>query len=94
MMSILALALWPGSAFSEIPLHPPAQFAHPYPGPVEIHRIDAANVYSICRGHRTVAGCQWFAGDLCVIIVATRSRRASAEDILAHENGHCNGWRH
>ena len=84
------------TALLAIPLLPPAEFNHPYPGPYEVYFVDRSNVWAECgrQHHRTVAGCQWFDGPKCIVVVALRSPRAKPEDIVLHERAHCNGWRH
>jgi hypothetical protein len=86
---------------ARVPIDPPARYDYPPPMPVHIWMIERNNVWAECSDNgawripRTVAGCQWFdsRGD-CVVLVATRSPRATPEQITRHELAHCNGWEH
>lgn len=96
----LATLLAAPVAAQGIPLLPPAEYDLPWPGPVDIQRIHATNVARECTDpgkpmvHFATAGCSRVMHGTCEIIVATRSPRASAADIIRHEIAHCWGWVH
>ena len=94
----LFLMLLTGQAFGGTPLEPPARYDHPYDGPVEIRKIDRANVWKECsrngavKMRRDVAGCARVEDGVCIIHLAMKTRRAPLDAILRHEIAHCNGW--
>jgi penicillin-binding protein-related factor A (putative recombinase) len=92
--------VWLATSAAAIPLEPPAKYVHPYPGPLEIVRVDHWNVWKECSADgyfptpQDVAGCAQVHQGECLIFIAMKTKRAPIDAILRHELAHCNGWKH
>lgn len=78
---------------------PPAYYAHPPKG-MKIITSGQAGVRMFCRG-RSDYGCAILSGASfngkpirCLVVVRSDVPAALHRDIVNHEIGHCNGWRH
>jgi hypothetical protein len=80
---------------------PPAEFDHPYKGPVAIqHARSQDEVRESCRGMKfnlgIALGCSMVVAGTCLIVkVPDAEIRAHGHDpevFMRHETGHCNGW--
>ena len=98
-IAILSIVI-AGAAEARVPLHPPAEFVHPYPGPFEEWSLPIREVRKNCvkfLGHRAreARGCAVYRGMKCLIIYPnTPYRGIDPLDIRRHELAHCNGWKH
>jgi hypothetical protein len=77
------------------PLQPPTEFAGPYEGVLTVIGVPLAEIPSKCRNPRNIA-CAYWAYDLtrCTIYIPNDVTAKLREAILAHETGHCLGWKH
>jgi hypothetical protein len=75
-------------------LEPPAQYNHPYDGPVVERVMPEAEVSALCmsRGasNRGVA-CAWVSDGTCYIVLPD-DYVAPVSAYRRHETAHCNGW--
>jgi len=74
-------------------LEPPAQYDHPYDGPVDERVMWLAEVHALCAsvGASGVA-CAWVGGDGTCHIVLPNNYQAPISTYRRHETAHCNGW--
>ena len=91
---VALLLLLPSPSLARIPLIPPPEYDYPYDGVVHVEVVDRDNIQRECGGPPNIAGCAWVDNDICYVIIAGKTLRASVEDILRHEIAHCNGWEH
>jgi hypothetical protein len=79
---------------SDITLEPPAQYNHPYDGPVVERVMPVAEVRALCTSQgassRGVA-CSWVSDGTCYIVLPN-DEQASVSTYRRHEIAHCNGW--
>ena len=76
-------------------LEPPAQYDHPYDGPVDERVMPVAEVRALCTslgatGH--LAACSWVSGDGTCNIILPNNYQAPVDTYRRHETAHCNGW--
>jgi hypothetical protein len=75
-------------------LEPPAQYNHPYAGPVDERVMPVAEVRTRCRSvgasGRFVA-CAWVSNGICHIILPN-DEPVPVSTYRRHEIAHCNGW--
>ena len=82
------------------PLQPPPEFAGPHEGVLTIIGVTLAEIPSKCGNPRNIAcaycACAYWAHDLarCTIYIPIDVTAKLREAILAHETGHCLGWKH
>ncbi len=90
------------------PCEPPARYqSGPYLEKPRIVSVSMQQVQAICAGHSdmaagsgfpfTVMGCAQLTGTECVVHVSDSLKKVSGDLyklVLAHELGHCRGWRH
>jgi hypothetical protein len=91
-----------GIPWSMLPIVPPAEFDHDYPGMLRITRLSSEDaVRAQCPGgnfnYGRALGCSFrFGNTVCVVYIATDELLESVgidyETALRHERGHCNGW--
>src|SRR6516164_7236368 len=78
----------------DIKLEPPAQYDHPYDGPVVERVIPVAEVRALCTSQgaspRSVA-CSWVSDRTCYIVLPS-DEQAPVSTYSRHESAHCNGW--
>jgi hypothetical protein len=85
----------PSSALrQDVKLEPPAQYNHPYDGPVVERVMPLAEVHALCTSQgaspRGVA-CSWVNGGTCYIVLPS-DEQAPVSTYRRHETAHCNGW--
>jgi hypothetical protein len=78
-----------------VELEPPAQYNHPYDGPVDERVMSVSEVRTLCTSlgatnPRGVA-CSWISGGTCHIVLPN-DEQASVSVYRRHEIAHCNGW--
>jgi hypothetical protein len=78
------------------PLQPPPEFGGPYEGKLTVNRVPLAEIPSKCRNPRNIACAYWdrYGHAYCTIYIPNDVTANLREAILAHETGHCHGWRH
>jgi hypothetical protein len=78
----------------DIKVEPPAQYSHPYDGPVVERVMPVAEVRALCASQgaspRGVA-CSWASDGICYIVLPS-DEQASVSIYRRHETAHCNGW--
>jgi hypothetical protein len=78
----------------DIKLEPPAQYNHPYDGPVVERVMPVAEVRALCTSQgaspRGVA-CSWVSDGTCYIVLPS-DEQAPVSTYRRHETAHCNGW--
>jgi hypothetical protein len=78
----------------DIKLEPPAQYNHPYDGPVVERVMPVAEVRALCTSQgaspRSVA-CSWVNDGTCYIVLPS-DEQAPVSTYRRHETAHCNGW--
>src|SRR5262249_3691300 len=75
-------------------LEPPAQYDHPYNGPVVERVVPEAEVRSLCMSMGANLGgvaCSLHSNGTCYIVLPS-DERAPAATFRRHEIAHCNGW--
>ena len=75
-------------------LEPPAQYNHPYNGPVVERVVPAAEVRTLClsMGSDLLAtACSLHSNGTCYIVVPSDGK-APVSNYRRHEIAHCNGW--
>jgi hypothetical protein len=77
-----------------VELEPPAQYNHPYDGPVDERVMPVAEVRTLCTSlgasSRGVA-CSWVSHGICHIVLPG-DEQAPVSTYRRHEIAHCNGW--
>jgi hypothetical protein len=78
---------------------PPAEFDHPYPGPVKINFVKSVKeIEMACPSGNHPRACAYPSQSECRIVMldhdALRAEGHDPDFILRHETGHCNGWKH
>ena len=81
---------------ASVPLQPPAQYDHAYPGQVFMMRLPKADIRAECGSTRKepVRGCAQVVRGVCVIKIAMKAKISNRAMLVRHEIAHCNGWRH
>jgi len=78
----------------DIKLESPAQYSHPFDGPVVERVIPVAEVRALCTSQgaspRGVA-CSWVSDGTCYMVLPS-DEQAPASTYRRHETAHCNGW--
>jgi hypothetical protein len=78
----------------DIKLEPPAQYNHPYAGPVVERVMPLAEVRALCTSQgaspRSVA-CSWVNDGTCYMVLPS-DEQAPVSTYRRHETAHCNGW--
>src|ERR1700751_271829 len=78
----------------DIKLEPPAQYNHPYAGPVVEPVMPVAEVRALCASQgpspRGVAR-SWVSEGPCYIVLP-RDEQGPVSTYRRHETAHCNGW--
>ena len=78
----------------DIKLEPPAQYNHPYDGPVVELVMPVAEVRALCASQgaspRGVA-CSWVSDGTCYIVLPS-DEQVPISTYRRHETAHCNGW--
>jgi hypothetical protein len=75
-------------------LEPPAQFNHPYSGPVVERVMPVAQVRALCTskgGSAKGVACSWVSNGTCYIVLPN-DEQAPVSTYRRHEIAHCNGW--
>jgi hypothetical protein len=83
-------------------LEPPAQYDHPYDGPVDERVMPVAEVHELCTSlgasHSSAdasapggVACAWVSDGTCYIILPD-DEQAPVAIYRRHEIAHCNGW--
>jgi hypothetical protein len=83
-------------------LEPPAQYDHPYDGPVDERVMPVAEVHELCTSlgasHSSAdasapggVACAWVSDGTCYIILPD-DEQAPVATYRRHEIAHCNGW--
>jgi hypothetical protein len=79
---------------NDLKLEPPAQYDHPYDGPVVERVIAVAKARALCTSlgasPRSVA-CSWVSDGTCYIVLP-KDEQAPVSAFRRHETAHCNGW--
>ena len=76
-------------------LEPPAQYNHPYDGPVDERVVSAAEVMALCMSIGTspfAAACSVVGENGTCHIVLPNDGQAPVSIYRRHEIAHCNGW--
>jgi hypothetical protein len=77
---------------------PPAEFDHPYPGPVKINFVKSLEEIKAACKRPDASACQHRSQPGCVITMlehdVLRAKGGDPDTTLRHEVGHCNGWNH
>lgn len=90
---------WPDA--SQI-LVPPAKYAKPYVGHLNVRIVPHEKVFGVCRhearfpqkiGPRVLA-CAVPKRGSCTIVLPEGMPADLAEAVFEHEGGHCRGWKH
>jgi hypothetical protein len=78
----------------DIKIEPPAQYNHPYDGPVVERVMPMAEARALCTSQgaspRGVA-CSWVSDGICYIVLPS-DEQAPVSTYRRHETAHCNGW--
>jgi hypothetical protein len=78
----------------DIKVEPPAQYNHPYDGPVVERVMPVAEVRALCTSQgaspRGVA-CSWVSNGTCYMVLPS-DEQAPVSTYRRHETAHCNGW--
>jgi hypothetical protein len=95
---IVGIAAWFLRSLSEVryltELEPPAQFNHPYSGPVVERVMPVAQVRALCTskgGSAKGVACSWVSSGTCYIVLPN-DEQAPVSTYRRHEIAHCNGW--
>ena len=75
-------------------LEPPAQYNHPYAGPVDERVMSVSEARTLCNSSdASPAGvaCSWVSDGVCHIVLPN-DYRAPVSTYRRHEIAHCNGW--
>ncbi len=75
-------------------LEPPAQYNHPYNGPVVERVMPEAEVRLLCMSRGADPGgvaCSWLSDGACYIALPD-DEQAPVSTYRRHELAHCNGW--
>jgi hypothetical protein len=79
---------------NDIKLEPPAQYDHPYDGPVVERVIPLAKARALCTSlgasPKSVA-CSWVSDGICYVVLPN-DEQAPVSTYRRHETAHCNGW--
>lgn len=72
-------------------LEPPAQYDHPYRGPVMEQRLSRWDIAKLCHG--PTPACAWVKDGVCHVVLPSDETDARLLTLMRrHEIGHCNGW--
>jgi hypothetical protein len=72
----------------------PAQYNHPYDGPVVERVMHVAEVRTLCRSvgaSGSLVACAWVSNGTCNIVLPN-DEPAPVSTYRRHEIAHCNGW--
>jgi hypothetical protein len=75
-------------------IEPPAQYNHPYNGPVVERVLPEAEVRTLCMSAGTdlfATACSWRSNGTCYIVLP-KDGRVPVANFRRHEIAHCNGW--
>jgi len=75
-------------------LEPPAQYNHPYNGPIVERVMPVAEVRALCTSKGASAkgvACSWVSDGTCYIVLPN-DEQAPVSTYRRHETAHCNGW--
>jgi hypothetical protein len=75
-------------------LEPPAQYNHPYHGPVVERVMPVAEVRAVCGSvgaSGPLVACAWVSNGACHIVLPN-DEPAPVSTYRRHEIAHCNGW--
>ena len=78
----------------DIKLEPPAQYNHPYDGPVVERVMPVTEVRALCTSQGaspTSVACSWVSDGTCYIVLPN-DEQAPVSTYRRHETAHCNGW--
>jgi len=95
---IVVTAAWFLSSVSKVrylnELEPPAQYNHPYNGPIVERVMPVAEVRALCTSKGASArgvACSWVSDGTCYIVLPN-DEQAPVSTYRRHETAHCNGW--
>lgn len=72
-------------------LEPPAQYDHPYRGPVIEKRLSQWDILKLCHG--PTSACSWVKDGVCHVVLPLSEKDTRLLALMRrHEIGHCNGW--
>ena len=77
-----------------VELEPPAQYNHPYDGPVDERVMPVAEVRALCTSvgaSGPFVACAWVSAGVCHIVLPNDGK-APVSTYRRHEIAHCNGW--
>ena len=77
-----------------IELEPPAQYSHPYDGPVDERVMPVAEVRALCTSvgaSGPFVACAWVSDGVCHVVLPNDGQ-APVSTYRRHEIAHCNGW--
>jgi len=77
-----------------IELEPPAQYSHPYDGPVDERVMPVAEVRALCTSvgaSGPFVACAWVSDRVCHVVLPSDGQ-APVSTYRRHEIAHCNGW--
>lgn len=77
-----------------VELEPPAQYNHPYDGPIDERVMSVSEVRKLCTSLGASArgvACSWISDGVCHIILPN-DEPAPVDTYRQHEIAHCNGW--
>lgn len=78
----------------DIKFEPPAQYNHPYVGPVVERVMPLAEVRKLCTSEGASPGsvaCSWVSDGTCYMVLPN-DEQAPVSTYRRHETAHCNGW--
>lgn len=74
-------------------MEPPAQYNHPYKGPVIEHVLPLKDAQVMCRKRGAFAhACSWTKDGKCYIVLPVGGPVKQLAPYRRHETAHCNGW--
>jgi hypothetical protein len=82
------------AAPDDVKLDPPAQYNHPYAGPVVERVMPAAKARALCTSQgalRRGIACSWVSDGTCYLVLPS-DEQAPVSTYRRHETAHCNGW--
>jgi hypothetical protein len=78
----------------DVKLEPPAQYNHPYDGPVVERVAPTAEARALCTSQgalRRGVACSWVSDGTCYMVLPS-DEQAPVSTYRRHEMAHCNGW--
>jgi hypothetical protein len=74
-------------------LEPPAQYDHPYDGPLDERAMSVSEVRTLCMSMGAFGvACAWMSDDGTCHIVLPNDYQGPVSIYRRHETAHCNGW--